>query len=434
MSEYIKNAGWIFAEKFIRIAVGFVLFALVSRVLGPTEFGLLSYYQTIATMLLAITSLGFDNVLINKFQQRDHHDFIFSTAFWSRIVCSILVITIFIGGVYFEPIPTLNKFVLIICLFSLIFQAQNTYFSYYQSQLRAAVITKISLFSLVFSSLFKAFLLYKHANIMWFAFSYSFDFFVSFLAFIFVTYRRKYISINIRNFRFLMLKQLLQESWPIIASSIIIVLYTRLDQIMLMRMLGAESVAIFSVAIRIAEAYVFIPAALVTSYYPLIARSPSKKNVKFYFDVVYFSSFIMAIIVAITAYFFIPIMFGSIYIESYNVLLILLFSTTFAVFGSACTNLMIIYGLTYLRLIRAIIGLIINFTLNIILIPKYGVIGAAFASVFSQIFAAWLSNSYNKKTIECFKWQTESVLLFGVPGGMRLISMMLKKDAVKNET
>ena len=39
MSDYIKNAGWIFAEKFVRIIVGFVLFALISRVLGPTEFG-----------------------------------------------------------------------------------------------------------------------------------------------------------------------------------------------------------------------------------------------------------------------------------------------------------------------------------------------------------------------------------------------------------
>ncbi|WP_230350759.1 flippase [Lelliottia sp. WAP21] len=434
MSEYIKNAGWIFAEKFIRIAVGFVLFALVSRVLGPTEFGLLSYYQTIATMLLAITSLGFDNVLINKFQQKNNHDYIFSTAFWSRVVCSFLIIAIFASGLYFESIPDVNKIVLIVCLLSLIFQAQNTYFSYYQSQLRASVITKISLFSLIFSSLFKVYLLYKSANILWFAFSYSFDFFVSFIAFIFITYKKKYISVSIKNFRFQMLKQLLKESWPIIASSVIIVLYTRLDQIMLMKMLGAESVAVFSVAIRIAEAYVFIPAALVTSYYPLIARSPSKENVKFYFDVVYFSSFIMAILVAIAAYFFIPIMFGSIYTESYNVLLILLASTTFAVFGSACTNLMIIYGLTYLRLVRAVIGLIINFTLNIFLIPKYGVIGAAFASVFSQIFAAWLSNSYNKKTIECFRWQSQSVLLFGIPGGLKLISMMLKKDAVKNES
>ncbi|MCP9676107.1 oligosaccharide flippase family protein, partial [Escherichia fergusonii] len=92
MSNYIKNAGWIFCEKFIRIAVGFILFALISRALNPTEFGLLSYCQTIATMFLAITNLGFDNILINEFNQDKRHNEIFSTAFWSRIVVSVFVI------------------------------------------------------------------------------------------------------------------------------------------------------------------------------------------------------------------------------------------------------------------------------------------------------------------------------------------------------
>lgn len=427
MSEYIRNAGWIFAEKFVRIFVGFVLFALISRVLGPTEFGFLSYYQTIATMLLAITSLGFDNVLINKFHQSKDHDKIFSTAFWSRIGCSIFVITIFIIGLYFETSPLQNKMVLIACLISLVFQTQNTYFSYYQSQLKAAIITKVSLFSLVISSLFKVFLLYKKAGMLWFALSYSFDFFVSFVFIMLISNKKKYISINLFYFRTSILKVLLKESWPIIASSIIIVLYTRLDQIMIMKMLGADSVALFSVAIKIAEAYIFIPAALVTSYYPLISRKTSRTNVIFYFDVVYFSAFFMGLLVAVSAYYLIPLMFGVHYLDSYYVMLILLLGTTFAVFGSACTNLMIIYGLTYLRLIRAIFGLLINFSLNLILIPRFGIIGAAFSSLISQVFAAWISNAFNKKTLECFRWQTTTVLTFGIPGAIKLINMLKGK-------
>ncbi|MCS5449773.1 flippase [Enterobacter huaxiensis] len=429
MSDYIKNAGWIFAEKFVRIIVGFILFALVSRVLGPADFGLLSYYQTIATMLLAITSLGFDNVLINKFQTKINHNIIFATAFWSRVIFSIIVIFIFMIGMAFESNLLRNKIVLIICLVSLIFQAQNTYFSYYQSQLKAFLITKVSLVSLTLSAALKIVLLYQKQDIIWFAISYSFDFFVSFVALILVSYKNKYVSLKFTYFKLEMLKQLLKESWPIIASSVIIVLYTRLDQLMIMRMLGAESVAVFSVAIRIAEAYVFIPAALVTSYYPLIARDPSKDNVRFYFDIVYFSSFCVGLVIAIAAYFFIPIMFGQQYVESYNVMLILLFGTTFAVFGSACTNLMIIYGLSYLRLVRAIFGLVINFALNIFLIPRFGILGAAVASLFSQIFAAWLSNCLNKKTVECFKWQTSSVLMFGIPGAVSLINMLRGKEA-----
>ncbi|HBA7500434.1 TPA: oligosaccharide flippase family protein, partial [Escherichia coli] len=185
MSNYIKNAGWIFCEKFIRIAVGFILFALISRVLNPTEFGLLSYYQTIATMFLAITNLGFDNILINEFNQDKRHNEIFSTAFWSRIVVSIFVIILFSVGLYFDDIALKNKLVLLLCMSSLIFQSQNTYISFFQSQLQASVVTKISFCALIISSIFKSYLLFISGDMIWFALSYSFDFAVSFLFLVF---------------------------------------------------------------------------------------------------------------------------------------------------------------------------------------------------------------------------------------------------------
>ncbi|EPU6501835.1 flippase [Escherichia albertii] len=428
MSNYIKNAGWIFCEKFVRIVVNFILFALISRVLNPSEFGLLSYYQTVATMFLAITNLGFDNVLINEFNQSKKHDEIFSTAFWSRIVVSILVIMSLAGGIYFDDIAATNKLVFLLCVTSLIFQSQNTYISFFQSQLQASIVTKISFFSLVISSLFKVYLLTASVDIIWFAFSYSFDFAISFLFIVFFSYKRNYVSINPKYFRLEVLKRLLHSSWPIIASSIIIILYTRLDQLMIMRMLGADSVALFSVAVKISEAYLFIPAALVTSYYPLISKSPTRENIRFYFDVVFSSSVIMAVIVAIASYFIIPFMFGVHYIESYNILTILLFGSLFSILGSACTNLMIVYDLSYLRLVRAVYGLLINFSLNIFLIPKYGVIGAAYASLVSQIFASWLSNSLNRKTIECFRIQSITVVSLGAMGCRKLFNMLLRKE------
>lgn len=185
MSNYIKNAGWIFCEKFVRIAVGFILFALISRVLNPGEFGLLSYYQTIATMFLAITNLGFDNVLINEFNQNKRHNEIFSTAFWARIVVSVFVIILFAIGLYFDDLLLKNKMVLLLCISSLVFQSQNTYISFFQSQLQASVITKISFCALIISSIFKVYLLLANGGVIWFAFSYSFDFAVSFLFLVF---------------------------------------------------------------------------------------------------------------------------------------------------------------------------------------------------------------------------------------------------------
>lgn len=404
-----------------------MLFAFVSRVLNPNDFGVLSYYQTITTMLLALTNLGFDNVLINEFNQNEKHNKIFATAFWSRIIVSTVVILLFAVGVCFYDLPMVNKIVLLLCLSSLVFQTQNTYVSYFQSQLQASIITKISFLSLLLSALVKVYLLMTDKNIIWFAFSYSFDFAVSFLFFAVFSYKRNYVSISLRYFDLNVLKGLLRSSWPIIASAVIVVLYTRLDQLMIMNMLGSDSVAIFSVAIKISEAYLFVPAALVTSYYPLISKSPSNDNIRFYFDVVFATSIIMAVGVAIISFFLIPIMFGEYYACSYTILIVLLLGSLFSILGSACTNLMIVYGLSYLRLIRAIFGLLVNFSLNLIFIPKYGVIGAAYASVVSQIFAAWVSNAFSKKTIECFKLQTITVLTCGVLGGRQLCQILFKK-------
>ncbi|MGC6668930.1 flippase, partial [Escherichia coli] len=86
----------------------------------------------------------------------------------------------------------------------------------------------------------------------------------------------------------------------------------------------------------------------------LISKSPTRENIRFYFDVVFSSSVIMAVVVAIASYFVIPYMFGANYITSYNILIILLFGSIFSILGSACTNLMIVYDLSYLRLVRAV--------------------------------------------------------------------------------
>ncbi|EOU9539650.1 flippase [Cronobacter dublinensis] len=425
--DYIKNAGWIFAEKFFRIGVGFVIFAFISRVLGPADFGLLSYYQTLTTMLLCITGLGFDNILINEFSKKTNLAITFSTAFWSRIIVSVTTVLITGLIVFVSALPWQNKFIFLLCLLSLIFQTQSTYFSFYQATLQAEKATKISLATLILSSAFKFYLLQIDANVFWFAFSYTFDFLMSFIFFLVLSKRITTYEMNVRHFDFAVLKHLLALSWPIIASSIIIILYTRLDQLMIMRIMGPEAVATFSIAIKISEAYLFVPMALVISYYPLIAREPDKDNVKFYFDIIFFVSMIMALIILLLSYFFIPVLFGPQYADVYSVLTLTIFGGVFSVFGAACTNLMIVYGLTYIRLIRAIFGLAINFALNLLLIPKYGLMGAAFATLISQIVATWLSNALNKKTYTCFVWQANSIFTLGIPGGFKLISIILKK-------
>lgn len=429
MLSYVNNAGWIFLERIIRVIVGFILFAIISRVLGTKDFGILSYSQTLVTMFLCIAGLGFDNILINRFAKSksiSEDEILLATAIISRIIISSLLIIILLIAFSLFAYPLKNSLIILISSVGLIFQSQNTYFSYYQAKSKYLFITKCSIVALVISSAFKIYLLLIKASVYWYAISYTIDFAISFIL-IMIFSQISQIKVKFINFDSKVLAELLIQSWPIIISSILVVMYTRLDQIMIMNMLGEEAVGVFNVAIRISEFYIFIPTALATSFYPMIAQNDDAKAIRFYFDIVFVSSALIAIVVIIASYFMIPVLFGTEYIKSFNILCVVIFSTVFAMLGAACTNVMIIRNLTYMRLVRAAIGLSINYMLNIYLIPRHGIIGAAYASLVSQVFAAWISNAFNRRSFDCFIWQTQTVFTLGIRGGGGLIKLIFNR-------
>jgi PST family polysaccharide transporter len=68
-------------------------------------------------------------------------------------------------------------------------------------------------------------------------------------------------------------KSLLQDSWPLILSGIVIMIYMRIDQVMLGQMVGDESVGVYSVAVKISELWYFVPIAIVNSVFPSIVKA-----------------------------------------------------------------------------------------------------------------------------------------------------------------
>lgn len=421
MNKYLSNAGWMFIEKVTRLGMNFLFLGVIARQIGPSDFGILSFSQSLALMLLPLTSLGLDNILIKEFSQNEKiKNTIVSTAFIMQLIAVLFVITISI----FVSIKIYginrNTSVFIISLSSLIFYIQNVYISYYQSKSKSILITKQSLISISLSSLFKLYLLLNKASVEAYAFSFCIDLMINFILIYLYSQNKKELVLSFSSFDKKIMNDLIIQSWPMIFSSIFIILYTRLDQFMIMKMLGSEEVGLFSVAVKISDAYTFIPVLVGTSFYPLIAKECSKEKLKKYIDIIFFSAFITGLLVILLSTIVIPMLFGEKYIASIHVSNVTVFSSMFACLGGAVTNYLITVRLGYLRLYRAIIGVIVNLILNLIWIPKYGIIGAAYASLVSQVFAAWLSNFMSIKTRDCFWVQTKSIFLIGLPSVYKL--------------
>ena len=332
--------------------------------------------------------------------------------YWSCRVTIIALLITYLSGQSFEV-------AIIISLVSLatVFQASSTVTIYFQSLVKSKIISISQVTSLVISSAFKVYLVFEQADLIWFGFALLLDSVVTALLLL-ISYLMRAGNPFLWVFDKSLAKTVLGESWPLIISSAVIAVYTRIDQVMLKSMLDESAVGIYSVAVRISESTVIVPGVVVASFFPAVVAAKKKtkeeydKAVLLFFSLIVYSGMILSLIVVALSPLFINVFFGSEYSESVSVLRVHMWSMVFSFLGSACTQWLVVEGLTKYRLVRVLIGVFVNISLNIVLIPSYGVLGAAYATLISQMFASYFGNLFSKKTWPVFKLQTKSMLLY----------------------
>ena len=89
-------------------------------------------------------------------------------------------------------------------------------------------------------------------------------------------------------------------------------------------------------------------------------------------------------------------------------------------------------GLQKLTLYRNLFGAIVNILLNINLIPKYGILGAAYGTLISYIAANYLYDFFNPKTRILFTIKTKSILLMFLLRDFRLFLKFINSKLRQN--
>jgi O-antigen/teichoic acid export membrane protein len=189
--------------------------------------------------------------------------------------------------------------------------------------------------------------------------------------------------------RFKVMKSLLKDSWPLILSGIAIMIYMRIDQIMIGSMLSDQAVGIYSAAVKLSETWYFLPMIITASVFPAIlnARKKSKelylKRIQTLYDAFTWFTISVALVVTLLSPFIINLLYGSAFAEAATVLSIHIWAGVFVFWGVASSQYLVAENLTKISFYRTLAGGIINIILNIVLIPIYGIIGAAVATVIS---------------------------------------------------
>lgn len=414
--KYLFNTSWLFFEKVLRLISGIFVGIWIARYLGPKDFGLFNYVQSFVGVFAILANLGLDTILVRELVLQKHsQNEVLSTAFLLKLFGSFLLILLLIFILYYTNESKYNVFLVLVIASATIFQAFTVIDHYFQSIVASKYIVYANVFSLIISNTIKIILLVNKASLLSFSFVVLYE---SFFVAVFYTYflikKSKDLRIKL-TFKKQIAYYLLNDSWPVILSGIVISIYMRVDQVIIKQLLNTSAVGQYAAAVRLSEAWYFIPMVISTSLYPALINA--KKNSKaIYLDrlqKLYDLMTWMAIIVAIPMTFFsdwiVQILYGSDYSESGSVLKVHIWTGVFVFIGLAFSSFLTVENLTKKSFYRTLLGAIVNIALNYIFIPKYGIIGSAYATLIAQIFANYIYDLFDKSLHYQFVMKSKSL-------------------------
>jgi len=418
-SSVIKNIFWMLLDNSLKIVFGLFVGVWVARYLGPDNFGKINYALAFVTLFASISNLGLNEIIVRdiiKFPNKIN--VLIGTTFLLKFFAAALTVFISIVlALFFFKEDQDVIIISIILSFTLIFKSADVIKSWNESQLKVkhSVIIENIVFTIM--TLLKILVItygLSYLYIVWITL------FESILVFIFLLYVYNYKDNKLTNlaFDYSEAKRLLRDSWPLMFSSLAIMIYMKIDQIMLGKMIGNKGVGDYTAALRISEIWYMFPMLIVTSVFPKILESKQistdnfNKKVKFMFDILINFSILISILITLFSNKIIYLFYGSTYLYSSPILQIHIWASVFVFMGVASSKLYMIDNLQKVSMYRTFFGAGLNIILNIFLIPKFQGIGAAWATVISYSFVAYFLDFFNYKTRYLFYIKTKSLFTF----------------------
>ena len=413
--KYFKNTSWLFAEKILRILISFLVTVLVIRYLGPEQFGLLSYAISFYGLFSAISVLGLENISIRELvKYPEKRDNILGSVFLLRLVGGIVTIILIALTLFISEEPTDISILILIISTSAIFQSFSVIDYYFRSEVKAKYSVYVMMASVLFTSSLKILLIVLEAPLIYFAIVFSVEFLIAASGFLLV-YKHNKLKIIKWKFRKETAMNLLKDSWPLILAGLVISIYAKIDQVMIKNMIDSKELGYYATAVRLSEAWYFIPVALTNSIFPAVINAKKVSN-EFYinriqklYDILAWMAIAIAVPVSIFSKDIINIIFGNEFQSAAPVLTIYIWAGVAVFLGVASSQYLITENYTKLAFSRNFIGMIFNVALNFILIPKYGIVGAAYATLISYSLAV-VSIVLFPKTRKQFFMMMKSIL------------------------
>jgi len=386
--RYFQNTGWIFSMKVLSMVVSFVATLFIARNLGPLNFGQLSYATSFVGIFSFIASLGIDGVLYRELiKYPDRKKEFIGSAFTIKIVAGSLGAILVSIFALLWAMDDVSRILILILSGTFIFNSFQIITYEFQAQVKSKYPSVIAFVATVILNILKLIIIFSGKGVIYLALILLLEP-ILYAIFYWIVYEKQ-IGSKISQWRFdkTIAITLLKDSWPLIFSSAFALVYSEIDQILIKQMIDAHAVGIYDSAVRVAEVWYFIPNIIMVSLFPAVinakitSREVYLKRLKKLTLLLLGLACIIAIFTSVLSPLIIYILYGSAFMGGVIILQIYIWSLIGSFIGNLVANYLIAENYRKITFLVNFIPMIVNVVLDIIWIPKYGIMGPAFATL-----------------------------------------------------
>jgi len=414
------NTAWLSGYRVARMAVGLVIGIWVARYLGPTRFGMLNFAQAFVALFAAAAGLGLPSVVVRELVRApERSPATLGTAFLLSLAAG--TVAVFLAPAVAQALPNTDsatRRLIWVFAFAPVLSSFDVIVFWFQAQLRSknAVIAQMP--SLVLAAGARSGLILLQAPVIAFAGAYVFESAIGALGLV-AAYRLARQTLSQWRYDHSLARALLREGFPLMLSGLAITLYMRSDQIMLAAMLGPESTGLYSAVVRVSELWYFVPVTLVASLHPVITAAKARSETEYLHKlqvalrVVTGISLAVAVVMTFASNWVMALLYGPDFAGTGPILAVHIWAGIPASVGTVTTIWLLNEGLASISLQRTLAGALANIALNWLLIPQYGAMGAAIATVVAQVISAYVYHAIHPATRPLFAMQIRALWPIG---------------------
>jgi PST family polysaccharide transporter len=394
----LVNTSWILGEKVLRLFAGVLVGLWVARYLGPERFGILSFGIAWVALFGTLATLGLPQVVSRDLVSfPDQAREILATAGALRMVGGILAMAVSVASFGLVYGFSDHRLVVVLCAaVATPFHTADVVEYWFRSRVEWHYVFRARVASLAVSSLLRIAFILSGRDLVWFAAVIVVEAAVGSVLLLW-QWRRHGAHTCSWGFSIARARRILGDSTPTLVSSVAITVYMKIDQIMISSLISDSQLGIYSVAVRISALWYVIPAALTQSVMPSIVAARAESPVEYRRRLVRLVavSFWLSVFAALVMIWIGPLAIrwtlGDGYTAAGSVLTVHFWAGVFVAVGVAIQQWFIAENRLLIDMHRTIAGAVLNLALNSVMIPRFGIQGAAVATVLSQFVAAYFS-------------------------------------------